>query len=116
MAKTRVGALEERVMLTLVRLGGESYAVPIAAENPEEIGASSYDYLRLMGLTAFAQTWASMAAVSLPKVEGDNSGFYANKVLTARYFFKRMLPQSAALLETLRGGADDLMAMEAEAF
>lgn len=32
MAKSRIGALEERVMLALVRLGGESYAVPIAAE------------------------------------------------------------------------------------
>ena len=87
-----------------------------AKVDPEEVGASSHDYLKLMGLTAFAHSWAQMAAVALPKIEGDNSGFYANKVLTARFFFKRLLPQSAALLESLRGGADDLMAMEAEAF
>ena len=87
-----------------------------SAGNPDEAGAASYDYLRLMGLTAFAHTWARMAAVALPKVEGDNSGFYAGKLLTARFFFKRLLPQSAALLETLTAGAEDLMAMEAEAF
>lgn len=32
MAKARIGAVEERVMLALVRLGGESSAVPIVEE------------------------------------------------------------------------------------
>ena len=87
-----------------------------AAANPEEVGAASYDYLRLMGLTAFAHTWAQIAAVALPKMEGDNTGFYASKLTTARFFYKRLLPQTAGLLDSLRSGAEDLMAMEAEAF
>lgn len=32
MARSRVGELEQRVMLTLLQLDGESYAVPIADE------------------------------------------------------------------------------------
>ena len=32
MARERFGELEEQVVLGLLRLGGESYAVPLAAE------------------------------------------------------------------------------------
>ena len=86
------------------------------AENPEEVGASSYDYLRLLGLTSFAHMWAWSVQVAAPKVEGDNTGFYAAKLATARYFYRRHLPQTRSLLETLSAGADCLMDLEAEAF
>lgn len=32
MSKTRLGELEERILLAVLRLDGESYAVPVAAE------------------------------------------------------------------------------------
>ena len=32
MARTRFGELEEQILLTLLRLGGESYAVPVIQE------------------------------------------------------------------------------------
>ena len=35
---------------------------------------------------------------------------------TARFFARRLLPNTASLLLTLRAGADTVMAMEAEAF
>lgn len=87
-----------------------------AKHNPEEAGAASYDYLKLMGLTAMAHIWAQACALALSKLDSDNSGFYANKLITARFFMKRLLPQTSGLLDSLRGGAEDLMAMEAEAF
>ena len=87
-----------------------------AARDPEEIGATSYDYLRLMALTALGHMWARAAKVSLPKVAGDNSGFYEAKLATARFFMKRLLPQTTSLAETLAAGSDCLMSLEAESF
>ncbi len=87
-----------------------------AARDPEETGAASYDFLRLMGLTAFAHMWARSAKVALDRVAGDNSGFYEAKLATARFYMKRLLPVTASLKLTLSAGADALMTMDAEAF
>ena len=87
-----------------------------AARDPEETGAASYDYLRLMGLTALGHMWARSAKVALDRVNGDNSGFYEAKLATARFYMKRLLPTTASLKLTLSAGADALMAMDAEAF
>jgi alkylation response protein AidB-like acyl-CoA dehydrogenase len=87
-----------------------------SAKNPEEIGAASYDYLKLMALVSFGWMWARAAAVALPKVEGDNSGFYQAKLTTARFYMKRLLPQAQYLARTLRAGSDTLMNLPAESF
>jgi len=87
-----------------------------AVRDPEETGAASYDYLRLMGLTALGHMWARSAKVALDRVNGDNSGFYEAKLATARFYMKRLLPTTASLKRTLSAGADALMAMDAEAF
>lgn len=84
--------------------------------NPDEAGASSYDYLRLLALTSLGWMWAQSAAIALAKRDGDNSGFYDNKLLTARFFMRRLLPQGDSLLQSLSAGAEVLMAMEAESF
>ena len=87
-----------------------------ARRDPDEVGAASYDYLRLLALVAFGRMWAESAQVALAKQEGDNSGFYRAKLATARFFVRRLLPNTASLLATLRAGADTVMALEAEAF
>jgi alkylation response protein AidB-like acyl-CoA dehydrogenase len=87
-----------------------------SAKNPEEIGAASYDYLELMALVSFGYMWARAAAVAIPKVEGDNSGFYQAKLATARFYMKRLLPQTSALLASLKAGSDCLMDMPADSF
>lgn len=87
-----------------------------SAKDPEEIGAVSYDYLKLMALVSFGYMWVRAAAVSMPKVEGDNSGFYQAKLTTARFYMKRLLPQVESLAKTLRAGSDTLMDLPAESF
>ena len=87
-----------------------------ASEDPDEVGAASYDYLRLLGLVAFGRMWAESAEIALANQEGDNTGFYRAKLATARFFVRRLLPNTASLLATLSAGADSVMAMEAEAF
>ena len=87
-----------------------------ARRDPDEIGAASYDYLRLLALVAFGRMWAESAEIALAKQEGDNTGFYRAKLATGRFFVRRLLPNTASLLATLRAGADTVMALEAEAF
>ena len=87
-----------------------------ARRDPDEIGAASYDYLRLLALVAFGRMWAESAQIALAKQEGDNTGFYRAKLATGRFFVRRLLPNTASLLATLRAGADTVMALEAEAF
>ena len=87
-----------------------------AREDADEIGAASYDYLRLLALVAFGRMWAESAEIALANQDGDNTGFYRAKLATARFFVGRLLPNTASLLATLSAGADTVMAMEAEAF
>lgn len=85
-------------------------------ENPENIGAAAYDYLRLMGLTALGHMWAMSARVALDKEDGDNTGFYQAKLTTARYFMSKIMPQTAALLAAITAGSETLMSLDADAF
>jgi alkylation response protein AidB-like acyl-CoA dehydrogenase len=87
-----------------------------AGRNPDEVGAASYDYLRLLALTSLGWMWAWSAKVAVERVEGDNTGFYRNKLITGRFFVRRLLPQVKGLADSLSAGAGSLMELEAEAF
>ncbi|MSP42321.1 MAG: acyl-CoA dehydrogenase [Alphaproteobacteria bacterium] len=87
-------------------------------KNPDHLAAGSTDYLHLFALTALGMMWLRMARAAhagLKAGTGD-AGFYAAKQTTARYFMQRVLPDGAAMLVKIKGGADCLMALGAEAF
>ena len=86
-----------------------------AMKNYNHAGASSADYLSLFALTALAYSWAQMAEAALAK-EGDSDPFYKNKLISARYFVARILPEAGAHLEKIKTGADPVMEMAAEGF
>ncbi len=84
---------------------------------PDEAGAAATDYLRLMGFTVLAYLWARMAEVSLPRLEKDDpDGFYKAKVMTARFFMERLLPQATAHFQAVMAGGKTMMAFEDAAF
>ena len=83
---------------------------------PFEAGAASSDYLKLFGLTALAYVWAKMAKVALPKISGDDTGFYKAKVNTARFFMERVLPQTSSLTAMIMAGGGAMEAFEDAAF
>ena len=78
-------------------------------------GASSHDYLHLMGLTSLAYMWARMAKLSLEKAHTKDP-FYAAKLATGRYFVERMLPDTAAHLAKVKTGAGAMMAVSEAQF
>jgi hypothetical protein len=85
--------------------------------NPENAGAGSTDYLHLFALTGLAWFWARIAQAANRKIAaGDADPFYANKLITGRYFVERILPDAGAHLAKLKTGAGPVMALAAEAF
>ncbi len=92
------------------------HVLSAAAKNPNEVGAASVDYLDLFGYTALAYMWAKMAKVAAPKVEAEGEGFYATKLVTARFYYKRLLPKTLSLAESIKAGADEMMVLPAAQF
>ncbi|MEM7252814.1 MAG: acyl-CoA dehydrogenase C-terminal domain-containing protein [Pseudomonadota bacterium] len=87
-----------------------------AASNPEQLGAAAYDYMRLVAHVAFAHMWVEMAKTAMERAPGDNTGFYDAKLVTGRYFVKRLLPITQTFYDAILSGADTLMALDAEAY
>jgi alkylation response protein AidB-like acyl-CoA dehydrogenase len=85
--------------------------------NPDNAAAASTDYLHLFALTGMALMWAKIAKAANAAIAGGSTDpFYANKLVTGRYFVERLLPDTGAHLAKLKTGAAGLMALDAEAF
>ncbi len=87
--------------------------------NADEVGAAAVDYLRVMGHLCFAYFWARMAKVALEKqANAATAGdlFYTAKLHTARFYYAKLLPETASLIRTARAGLAPLMAMDEALF
>ena len=86
-----------------------------AFQNADEVGAAAVDYLRVCGHLVFAYFWARMAKVALAKL-GSGDPFYKAKLATARFYFAKLLPETAGLIRTARSGLQPLMELEESLF
>ncbi|WP_031406610.1 acyl-CoA dehydrogenase C-terminal domain-containing protein [Thiomonas sp. FB-Cd] len=85
-----------------------------AMQNREEIGAAAVPYLRVVGHLVFAYAFARMALVAQQKIAaGSTDAFYTAKLQTARFYFARLYPETAAAIRMARSGARSLMDTEA---
>ena len=86
-----------------------------AMGNADEVGGAAVDYLRVVGHLCFAYFFARMAKIALEK---QNSGdpFYTAKLATARFYFAKLLPETASLIRSARAGVAPLMAMDEALF
>ena len=88
-----------------------------AMSNAEEAGAAAVSYLRVIGHLVFAYFWARMARAALDRVGAAGADpFYRAKLATARFYFQRLLPETAYHIRAARSGAKNLMELEAELF
>jgi len=88
-----------------------------AMKNPDDAGAASTDYMHLTGLIALGYMWGRMAMASQGALAaGGDKAFHEAKLATARYYFERIMPESAAHLARISAGSDSMMALPAEAF
>lgn len=84
-----------------------------AMQNQDEVGAASVPYLRVVGHMVFAYFWARMAKVALAHPEDD---FYKAKLATARFYFAKLLPETAGYIRQARAGVASLNEMQDEWF
>jgi len=77
-------------------------------KNPNDAGAGATEYLRLMGITMLAYLWAQMAKAAL----GKDDAWHKDKLMCARYWMERMVPECPMLLERIQAGSATIMEME----
>lgn len=87
-----------------------------AMKNPDEVGAASIDYLMFSGYVILAYLWLRMALVASEKLAAGSGDaeFYQAKLATCEFYFKRLLPRTAAHLAAAQAGSDCMMSMSAE--
>ena len=81
--------------------------------NPHFLAAGATDYCRYFGNVLLAYMWARMAKICLQK-KGDP--FYDAKLASARFFFKRIYPETISLAAKIQSGPKPLMDYPVEMF
>ena len=85
-----------------------------ARQDADEVGAAAVDYLRIAGHVVFAWLWARMARAAFEGLaRDDRDTFYRAKIETARFYYARLLPETAGLMQSVRAGASVLMDTQA---
>jgi len=74
--------------------------------NPHFLAAGATEYCRYFGNVLLAYMWAKIAKISLKK-EGE--AFYDAKLSSARFFFKRIFPETISLAAKIQAGHKTLM-------
>jgi alkylation response protein AidB-like acyl-CoA dehydrogenase len=88
------------------------------AKRPDAALAGATDFMHLFGHVAIGLCWAEMAAAArrgLDRGEGDPA-FLEAKLVTGRYYMRRLLPETGLRLARIRSGAEPVMELPAEAF
>jgi acyl-CoA dehydrogenase len=87
-----------------------------AMAKPDNAGAGATDYMHLFGLVALGYMWCRIAAAAQAARAADTSGRMEAKLVTARFFMERMLPETATRLARIQAGAAAVMELPPEAF
>jgi alkylation response protein AidB-like acyl-CoA dehydrogenase len=81
--------------------------------NPHFLAAGATDYCRYFGNVLLGYMWAKMAKVCL---ERQGEPFYDAKLASARFFFKRIYPETVSLAAKIQSGPKTMMDYPAEMF
>ncbi|MDP9938688.1 acyl-CoA dehydrogenase C-terminal domain-containing protein [Ectopseudomonas alcaliphila] len=115
-------ALAQMAAMVQARLGEwrelSSAVIAACKRDPQEIGATSVDFLQYSAYLLLAGFWLQAAARAQDALEADcgETEFYQAKLHSAQFYLRRVLPRASAHREALLGGADCLMAMDEESF
>jgi hypothetical protein len=87
-----------------------------ALAKPDNAGAGATDFMHLFGLVALGYMWCRIAEAAHENLAADSSGRMNAKLVTARFFMERMLPETAAHLARIQAGAGSVMELPADMF
>ena len=90
-----------------------AHVLAVAAQDPQEIGATSVDYLQYSSYVLLAAFWLQAAARAQDALAAGSgeTGFYQAKLRSADFYVKRVLVRASGHREAVLGGADCLMAL-----
>ncbi|MCR6500883.1 acyl-CoA dehydrogenase C-terminal domain-containing protein [Shinella sp. CPCC 101442] len=98
---------------------GTMWFMQNAMAKPDNAGAGSTDYMHLFGLVVVGYMWAKIAKAAeegLANGAGEREDFLKNKLITAKFFMERLMPETTLRKTRIEAGADTTMELAAEAF
>ena len=88
-----------------------------AMAKPDNAGAGATDYMHMFGLVALGYMWCRIAEAAIAHAKTNSAGQRMSaKLVTARFFMERMLPETAAHLARIQSGSGSTMELPDEAF
>ena len=89
-----------------------------AMAKPDNAGAGSTDYMHLFGIVTLGYMWAKIAKAAQEKLAAGDAreDYLKNKLVTAKFFMERIMPETALRKARIEAGADTMMELAAEAF
>lgn len=79
--------------------------------DPNEAGAAATDFLRMFGYVSLAYLWCRAVVIAKAKVGQGEDDFYQAKILTARFYMQKVLPQAFTHFAYIMAGAKPVMEM-----
>jgi len=74
----------------------------------DDASAACNDYLKALGFVSIAHAWIKVLEVSFKDYE-QNKDFYEDKIQTANFYFKRVLPRAESHFKIATSGSDYIM-------
>ncbi|MDH0700997.1 acyl-CoA dehydrogenase C-terminal domain-containing protein [Pseudomonas toyotomiensis] len=115
-------ALAQMASVVQARLGEwrelSTEVIAACQRDPQEIGATSVDFLQYSAYVLLAGFWLQAAARAQDALEAGSgeAAFYQAKLHSAEFYLRRVLPRASAHREALLGGAQCLMVMDEDSF
>ncbi|MDO5894299.1 acyl-CoA dehydrogenase C-terminal domain-containing protein [Agrobacterium sp. Azo12] len=90
-----------------------------AMAKPDNAGAGSTDYMHLFGLVVLGYMHARMAKAAQSALSSGSASdvdYLKTKLVTAKFFMERIMPETVLRKTRIETGADTMMELAAEAF
>ena len=86
--------------------------------DPERVLSGATDFLHLFGHVVLGYMWSKMAEVSLKKIgkSDKDDTFYQSKLITGKFYMKRLLPETKVRLARVISGKSVVMDLNKELF
>ncbi|WP_137861122.1 MULTISPECIES: acyl-CoA dehydrogenase C-terminal domain-containing protein [unclassified Sphingomonas] len=115
----KLAALAEGLEKALGHLQGATmWLAQNGFKNPNDVGAGAYPYMQLTGTVALGLMWLRMARAAADALAagGGDASFYEAKLVTARFYAERFLPDASGLRRKIEAGSETVMALDPELF
>ena len=87
---------------------GRTLLSRILNNSKDDASAACNDYLKALGFVSIAHSWIKVLEICFDDFD-NNKSFYEDKIQTAKFYFKRVLPRAENHFKTATTGSDYIM-------